>query len=348
MKRLTVIFLLLRLISGTLLVFLSKHWFPIWLGLELRTLSVIPLLKVNIKSRRKEATIKYFLVQAFRAAILLKGATLKLWFSKSWKIKEMAKAPICYLIIFVAVIIKLGLAPCHFWFPDVLSGISFSRGIIIACWQKIAPLFILLLLSKKIPNPLIISCAALSVLIGGWGGLKQIRIRKILAYSSISHLGWISATLFFIPEAAFVIFLFYIIKKTMIFLICHKKNLFFISKLKKKNIIPSITILFSISLLSIGGLPPLGGFLKKLIPIIIFLKKNIIIIIPIFILGSLIRLYFYLRVVFKARLTLFPQHRIKILPYNKKRKNFIKITIRVLSPLTIWGILLTPLIFSFI
>nr|YP_010191969.1 NADH dehydrogenase subunit 2 [Thyonella gemmata]QZM06638.1 NADH dehydrogenase subunit 2 [Thyonella gemmata] len=334
MNRIVILFLTISLILGTTLVVLSNHWFPIWLGLELSTLSLIPLLNTNINSRSNEATIKYFLVQAFSAAILLNGATINLWLSNSWDINETPNT-ICYSIILIALIIKLGIAPCHFWFPDVLSGIPFSNGIIIACWQKIAPLFLLLSISNNVPNEIIILCATISILIGGWGGLNQTSIRKILAYSSISHLGWISATLFFSPEASLIIFLFYILNNTAIFLLCHNNNLLSLSNLNKSNIIPSTITLFSIFLLSLGGLPPLGGFINKLIPFTIFLNNINWIPLPLFIFGSLTSLYFYLRIIFNTSLILFPNNSLNFTLNNNNNPSPLNIIISSISPLAI-------------
>nr|YP_009973271.1 NADH dehydrogenase subunit 2 [Pseudocolochirus violaceus]QNH92614.1 NADH dehydrogenase subunit 2 [Pseudocolochirus violaceus] len=348
MNRTIIIFLILSLVTGTFLVIMSNHWFPIWLGLELSTLSIIPILNTNINPRSNEATIKYFLVQAFSAAILLNGAIINLWQSNTWNINETLST-ICYIIILSALIIKLGLAPFHFWFPDVLSGIPFSNGIIIACWQKIAPLYLLLLTSNNIPNEIILTCATTSVLIGGWGGLNQTSLRKILAYSSISHLGWISATLFFSQEIALLIFLFYILNNTAIFLICHNNNLYSLSNLNKTNTTPSTTILFSTLILSIGGLPPLGGFLNKLIPLNIFLNNINIIFILVFIFGSLTSLYFYLRIVFNTSLTLFPNNSLIILLNNpQSTNNTTNLIISITLPLSIWGITLTPIFWLFI
>nr|QXQ00020.1 NADH dehydrogenase subunit 2 [Neocucumis proteus] len=346
MNRILTILLCTSLVFGTSLVILSNHWFPIWLGLELSTLSLIPLINTNINSRSNEATIKYFLIQAFSAAILLNSATINLWLSNSWNLNEITNTPLCYIITSISIIIKLGLAPCHFWFPDVLSGISFHSGIIIACWQKIAPLFLLLSLSNILASEIIILCSSISVLIGGWGGLNQTSIRKILAYSSISHLGWISATLFFLPEASLILFLFYIINNTVIFLLCSNSNLFFLSNLNKINIIPTSALLFSINLLSLGGLPPLGGFNNKIIPLLIFLNNSNNILCLIFISGSLISLYFYLRIVFNSSLTLFPQHSINIISPNSNNNN--NLIISILSPFSIWGLFLIPIFFSFI
>lgn len=348
MKRLIIILLLTSLLIGTRLVLLSRHWFPIWLGLELRTLSIIPLLNMKGHSRRTEATLKYFLVQAFRAALLLKGAVLNLWLSKRWSLAETS-SPLCYYTISTALIIKLGLAPCHFWFPDVLRGISFPKVIIIACWQKIAPMFLLLSLSRCTSSEVLILCSTLSVIVGGWGGLNQIRTRKILAYSSISHLGWVTCASFFLPKVSFLLFLFYIIKKTAILLICKNRSLFSLSSLRKARIIPTKIILFSLALLSLGGLPPLGGFIKKIVPLIIFSFKRRKIIVPLFLGGSLLNLFFYLRIVYKTSLTLFPQRRIILLSSRKTpSQTTSSFLIRILFPLCLFGLLLLPLFILFI
>nr|YP_010233773.1 NADH dehydrogenase subunit 2 [Thelenota ananas]QTA29873.1 NADH dehydrogenase subunit 2 [Thelenota ananas] len=340
-------FLLTSLLIGTILVISSNHWFPIWLGLELSTLSVIPLLSYNNQSRSTEATLKYFLVQAFSAALLLNGAILSLWLNNSWNISSTIH-PLAHFSISVALIIKIGLAPCHFWFPDVLSGIPFLSVIIIACWQKIAPVFLLLSIINTVPSEPLIFCSTLSVLIGGWGGLNQISIRKILAYSSISHLGWICCTAFFLPEASIILFLFYIINNATIILICSNNSLFSLSTLNKTNLTPSIAVLFSIGLLSLGGLPPLGGFINKLIPLFIFVLNNSNLIIPFFLAGSLLSLFFYLRVVFNTSLTLFPQQSLNILTSRLTNETNTNYIISIAFPLSIWGLLLTPIFFLFI
>nr|QWE50466.1 NADH dehydrogenase subunit 2 [Actinopyga lecanora] len=347
MSRILIFFLITTLLLGTTTVVLSKHWFPIWLGLEISTLSLLPILSLNTWSRGNEATLKYFLIQAFSAALLLNGATLNLWLVGSWSITETSSL-ITHSVITLALIVKLGLAPCHFWFPDVLSGLTFNNGIIIACWQKIAPLFLIANLNSFLISEIFLLSATLSVLVGGWGGLNQVSTRKILAYSSISHIGWITSTLFFSVNIAILIFIFYIINNTLVFSLCSINNLTHLSSLNKINITPTSLLLFSTSLLSLGGLPPLGGFINKIIPLHIFSINESLFLIPIFITGSLISLYFYLRIIFNTSLTLFPQNSLSILSSRSENKSFQNLTVSLISPLTIWGILLIPLFYLFI
>nr|YP_010043454.1 NADH dehydrogenase subunit 2 [Cercodemas anceps]QPD06749.1 NADH dehydrogenase subunit 2 [Cercodemas anceps] len=344
MNNTIIIFLSTTLISGTTLVILSNHWFSIWIGLEISTLSLIPLININNSPRSNEATIKYFLVQAISAAILLNGATLNLWITNSWEINETYNSNISNSIIIIAILIKLGIAPCHFWLPDVLSGLPFFNAIIIACWQKIAPFFILTSMTNNIPNEIILLSSCLSVLIGGWGGLNQTSIRKILAFSSISHMGWITATSFFSPNISLALFTFYILNNTSIFLICHNSNLYNLANLNKTNIIPFSSTLFSLSILSLGGLPPLGGFINKLIPLNLFIINNNLIIIPIFILGSLVNLFFYLRIVFNTSLIIFPKSSINFILINTETSKNINVLISTIAPLIFLGIFLIPII----
>nr|YP_009726153.1 NADH dehydrogenase subunit 2 [Holothuria pervicax]QHR85455.1 NADH dehydrogenase subunit 2 [Holothuria pervicax] len=347
MNRTVVIFLLTTLLSGTLLVVTSKHWFPIWLGLELSTLSLLPILSFNTWSRGTEATLKYFLVQAFSAALLLNGATLNLWISGNWEI-TLPSEPVVHSIITLALVIKLGLAPCHFWFPDVLSGLTFNNGIIIACWQKIAPLFLIANLNSIIVSELIIICSTLSVIIGAWGGLNQISIRKILAYSSIGHIGMDLLHHVFLHSNSHPLICILYINNTLIFCICNANSLYSLSSLSKINSNPTSAILFTMALLSLGGLPPLGGFINKLVPLSIFTLNNNLFIIPFFIIGSLISLYFYLRITFNTSLTLFPQNSLSLLPTRSTDQAKQILIISALSPLTIWGLLLIPTFYLFI
>nr|YP_009971642.1 NADH dehydrogenase subunit 2 [Colochirus quadrangularis]QNG57237.1 NADH dehydrogenase subunit 2 [Colochirus quadrangularis] len=340
-------FLSLSLISGTTIVILSNHWFSIWIGLELSTISVIPLLNTNNTPRSNEATLKYFLIQAFSASILLIGATLNLWLSNSWNVNDMLNPPICNTIILSAIIIKLGIAPGHFWFPDIISGIPFLNSTIIACWQKIAPFFILSLINLNSPNEITLFSATISILIGGWGGLNQTSIRKILAYSSIGQLGWITATSFYSPETALALLTFYLLINTSIFLICHNSNIPYISNLNKTNIIPTSSILIPLTLFSIGGLPPFGGFINKLIPFNILIINNNLIIIPLLILGSLLSLFYYIRIIINTNLIIFPNNSINIILLNTELSNTLNIIISILTPLSIIGIFLIPIISIF-
>nr|QVL28512.1 NADH dehydrogenase subunit 2 [Stomopneustes variolaris] len=308
MYRTTSAFLFLTVVSGTIIVLSSENWFIIWVGLELSTLAIVPILCSNFSPRNIEATVKYFLIQALSAALLLNSALINAWLTGSWSILYDSNN-ISTISLAIALALKIGLAPCHFWFPDVLQGLPFIQGLIVATWQKIAPLIILFSFSQLNLTNLFIFIGLISVLVGGWGGLNQTQIRKILAFSSIGNMGWIVVTSTYSFNAALVMLVIYLIINTAIFLIA---NLLSLSTLGHLNIIlhlsPISIFLIILSILSLGGLPPLTGFMVKFISLSLLVNEGFLVLSTILIAGSLLSLFFYLRIAFNASLILFPQH----------------------------------------
>ena len=331
MHRPTHTLLLITIIFGTVIVVSSEKWLIIWVGLEVSTLSLIPILCSRFSPRKIEATIKYFLIQAMRAALMLKGALIQAWLIGSWSILEPANIVTSTSII-IALAFKIGLAPCHFWFPDVLQGLPFSRGLIVATWQKIAPLILLFSVKELLFTGLILATSTLSIVVGGWGGLNQTQTRKILAFSSIGKMGWIAITSIYSYKAALCILIIYLIINTSIFLAMEFLNISTLGHLKITAQLSPIRIrLIILATLSLGGLPPLTGFMLKFFSLYFLIRKNFIILSSILIAGTLLRLFFYLRISFNTRLILFPHH---IIALTSWRKSKIPYTI----PLKTWSI----------
>nr|AIL31489.1 NADH dehydrogenase subunit 2 [Acanthogobius hasta] len=178
----------LGIVLGTGLVASSSHWLLAWMGLEINTLAIIPLMIQNRHPRAVEATTKYFITQATAAAVLLAAATANAWLTGQWNIYEQAHE-IPTLMIISALALKLGLAPLHLWLPEVLQGLDLNTGLLLSTWQKLAPFLILTQMPLN-DNSLLIVLGLSSTLVGGWGGLNQTQLRKIMAYSSTAHLGW--------------------------------------------------------------------------------------------------------------------------------------------------------------
>nr|QFS00169.1 NADH dehydrogenase subunit 2 [Sinaechinocyamus mai] len=341
MYRVTSIFLTLTVISGTLIVISSENWFIIWVGLEISTLALVPLLSSNFLPRNIEATIKYFLVQALSAAILLNGALIQAWLVGTWSILEPLNN-ISSILLIIAIAFKLGLAPCHFWYPDVLQGLPFLQGLIIATWQKIAPLIILFSFNQLIIDPLVILLGILSVLVGGWGGLNQTQIRKILAFSSIGNMGWITTTSAYSCNAALSMLIIYLIINTAIFLVL---DFFKAPTLGHLNILAQLSpisiLLIITSVLSLGGLPPLTGFMLKFFSLYFLINNGFIILSSLLIIGSLLSLFFYLRISFNVSLILFPQHIISLTSWRNMsyltptNKTWLVSTFSILGTFTI-------------
>nr|AFN40055.1 NADH dehydrogenase subunit 2 [Etheostoma boschungi]AFN40056.1 NADH dehydrogenase subunit 2 [Etheostoma boschungi] len=299
--------LLFGLGLGTTITFASSHWLLAWMGLEMNTLAIIPLMAQHHHPRAVEATTKYFLTQATAAAMLLFASTTNAWLTGQWDIQQMAH-PLPITLITLALALKIGLAPVHSWLPEVLQGLDLTTGLILSTWQKLAP-FALLLQIQPANSSILIAFGLASMLVGGWGGLNQTQLRKILAYSSIAHLGWMIIVLQFSPSLTLVALLTYFVMTLSTFLV------FKLNKSTSINMLatswakaPALTALTPLVLLSLGGLPPLTGFMPKWLIIQELAKQDLAPAATLAAMSALLSLYFYLRLSYAMALTISPNN----------------------------------------
>nr|AFY14190.1 NADH dehydrogenase subunit 2 [Uropsilus andersoni] len=294
------------MIMGTLIVMMSSHWLMIWIGFEMNMLAIIPLLMKNFNPRSMEAATKYFLTQATASMLLMLAIIINLMYSGQWSVTKMLN-PTTSLMMTSAMIMKLGMAPFHFWVPEVTQGISLTSGMILLTWQKLAPLSILMQMAHTINTNMMLISAILSIAIGGWGGLNQTQLRKIMAYSSIAHMGWMAAILTYNPSITVLNLLLYIMMTlTTFMLLQYNTTTTTLSLSMLWNKMPLMSALVLVTMLSLGGLPPLSGFMPKWM-IINELTKNHSIILPtLMAMTALLNLYFYMRLTYSTSLTLFP------------------------------------------
>nr|QOV08569.1 NADH dehydrogenase subunit 2 [Lygodactylus bradfieldi] len=293
--------MVISLLTSATLVLSSHHWMLVWLGLELNTLSIIPIIIKTHHPRATEAATKYFLIQAAAAALILLAGTLNTWQTGQW---TPTYAPsITTTMIMVASMLKLGLAPLHFWYPDVLQGSTMLTALTISTWQKIAPLAILYMISQSMSTTMLMIGLA-SALIGGWMGLNQTQLRKLLAFSSIAHMGWLMVALTLSPKLATMTFTLYIFMTTAAFLTLIPMAMKTTPDLGTANTsYPALATTLMLSVLSLGGLPPLTGFLPKWLILSELVLQNLTPLATLIALASLPSLYFYLRITYLATLT---------------------------------------------
>nr|WNH17786.1 NADH dehydrogenase subunit 2 [Ostracion cubicum] len=299
--------LLFGLGLGTTITFASSHWLLAWMGLEMNTLAIIPLMAQHHHPRAVEATTKYFLTQATAAAMLLFASTTNAWLSGQWEIQQMSH-PLPITMITIALALKIGLAPLHSWLPEVLQGLDLTTGLILSTWQKLAP-FALLLQLQPTNSTILIILGLTSTLVGGWGGLNQTQLRKILAYSSIAHLGWMILIIQFSPSLTLLTLLMYFIMTFSTFLVFKLNQATNINTLATswaKN--PVLTSLTPLMLLSLGGLPPLTGFMPKWLILQELTKQGLAPTATLAALSALLSLYFYLRLSYAMTLTMSPNN----------------------------------------
>nr|YP_009316489.1 NADH dehydrogenase subunit 2 [Gymnocypris potanini]AOV83533.1 NADH dehydrogenase subunit 2 [Gymnocypris potanini]APX55413.1 NADH dehydrogenase subunit 2 [Gymnocypris potanini] len=301
---------------GTTLTFASSHWLLAWMGLEINTLAITPLMAQHHHPRAVEATTKYFLTQATAAAMILFASTTNAWLTGEWTINNLS-SPVASTMFTAALALKIGLAPMHFWMPEVLQGLDLLTGLIMSTWQKLAPLALIIQVAQTVDPLLLTTLGVMSTLVGGWGGLNQTQLRKILAYSSIAHMGWMVIVIQYAPHLTVLALGTYIIMTSAAFLTLKMLLATKVSTLatgwSKSPVLASAAALV---MLSLGGLPPLTGFMPKWMILQELGKQDLPIIATVMALAALISLYFYLRLCYAMALTISPNTAASTTPWR--------------------------------
>nr|AID52358.1 NADH dehydrogenase subunit 2 [Pitta nympha] len=332
------------LILGTALTISSNHWIMAWAGLEINTIAILPLIAKSHHPRAIEATTKYFLVQASASTLLLLSSTINAWLTGQWDITHLTH-PLPSALLTMAVAMKLGLVPFHFWFPEVLQGSSLTTGLLLSTALKFPPITLLLLTTPSLNPTLLTTLAVLSTALGGWMGLNQTQIRKILAFSSISHMGWMVAIIIYTPKLTLLTFYLYTMMTATVFLTINTTNILKLSTMMTAwTKIPPLTAALMLTLLSLAGLPPLSGFLPKWLILQELTKQEMTTTATIIALLSLLSLFFYLRLAYCATITLPPNssNHMKLWQTDKK----VNTTTSTLTTLSALLLPLSPMILT--
>nr|UPE50051.1 NADH dehydrogenase subunit 2 [Phyllotreta striolata] len=277
------------MLIGILISVSAYSWLSMWMGLEINLLSIIPLFKSHKNIFPAEACLKYFITQAMASIILI--------FSITHSFNFTILSNLTTNLLNISLLTKLGAAPFHFWFPEVSEGLNWINNIFLMTIQKMAPL-ILLMYNPSTYKILLLSVITSSI-IGSIYGLNQVSLRKIMAYSSINHLSWMLASFMENKIIWINYFIIYSLILTNIIYIFNHFKLFYMNQLfliNNKNKL--IKLIFSLNLLSLGGLPPFIGFMPKWLTLNFLMMEKLYFIGLILIMFTLITLYFYCRMIF--------------------------------------------------
>nr|QNH73532.1 NADH dehydrogenase subunit 2 [Dicrurus hottentottus borneensis]QNH73534.1 NADH dehydrogenase subunit 2 [Dicrurus hottentottus borneensis]QNH73621.1 NADH dehydrogenase subunit 2 [Dicrurus hottentottus] len=334
------------LLLGTTITITSNHWVMAWTGLEINTLAILPLISKSHHPRAIEAATKYFLVQAAASTLVLFSSMTNAWNTGQWDITQLTHPASC-LILTAAISIKLGLVPFHFWFPEVLQGSSLITGLLLSTILKLPPITLLFMTSQSLNPTLLTTMAILSAAIGGWMGLNQTQIRKILAFSSISHLGWMTIILVYNPKLTLLNFYLYVLMTSTVFLTLNSMKVLKLSTLMTAwTKTPSLSAISLLTLMSLAGLPPLTGFLPKWLIIQELTMQEMAPTAMIMSLLSLLGLFFYLRVAYCATITLPPHTTNHMKQWHTNKP--VSMVIAILTTLSIMLLPISPMIFAII
>nr|AAL90531.1 NADH dehydrogenase subunit 2 [Trioceros fuelleborni] len=303
MNMLTKLMTTINLILGTIITASSHHWLLAWAGLELNMLAILTIIMKPKHPRAAEAAIKYFLTQTIASTMMLFSGTINAMQTGQWDISQMTDKYACTILL-MAMTMKIGAAPIYFWLPEVMQGTTTMTALIIASWQKIAPISLLFMTYNHLPPKIVMVIGITSTIIGGWGSINQTQLRKLMAYSSISNLGWTMVIFTISPNMAMLNIFIYMIMLIPTFMIIKKMLL---KTLQDSTTTwtssPMANVLFTLMLLSLSGLPPLTGFTPKLLILNELVTQNLTPIATTMAMMSLISLFFYTRTTYISTMT---------------------------------------------
>ena len=305
-----VLFLNLLIIVGSIIVILSDNFILLYLGLELQTFSLFILISRNRNSiKSSEAGLKYFILGALSSGIYLLGLYFLFLLNTSIQIKDFNFFCNNYiyflgvLLIIFAFIFKLALFPLHFWLPDIYEGSYWDVIGLLSTIPKISVLSVLLQFGFN--SNLLLICSLLSIIVGTLGALNQTKLKRLLAYSGISHMGFMVLGYNILSvkgyESSSFYMLIYMLTSLFLILIIINhiwKGEYYLIELGGLQFINKfLSFSLIIIFLSIAGIPPLSGFINKWFVIWNILDSNYIISSFILILFSIIGAGYYLRLV---------------------------------------------------
>nr|YP_003587595.1 NADH dehydrogenase subunit 2 [Hyphantria cunea]ADD53018.1 NADH dehydrogenase subunit 2 [Hyphantria cunea] len=321
------------LINSTLIAISSNSWFGCWIGLEINLLSFIPLISNSNNLLATEASLKYFLTQSIASINFLFSILLKMILLKNFEM-------VFFLSIMInsSMLMKMGSAPFHFWFPNIVEGLTWINNFILMTWQKITPMIIL---SYYFNKNFILFIIIMNVIIGALGGLNQTSLRKLMAFSSINNLGWMLSAIMITENLWLFYLLMYTFMISIMFFLFYILNMFYINQLFINNLTPLIKINLLINFLSLGGLPPFIGFFPKWIIINFLTMNKMYFKFKIMIMISLIVLFYYIRIIYS--IFMMNYLKIKWLKMFIKNNNFS--LINIFSFFSFFGMIISTLFF---
>jgi len=315
--------IILLSILGMFFMVSSNDIILFYLGLELQSLSLYILASIdrdNLKS--SESGIKYFVLSALSSGLLLYGCSLLYGFTGSTNFdliagelgKENTGAVFAMVFILVGLAFKVSAVPFHMWTPDVYEGAPTSITSYFAVVPKVAGLavlikFMLIPFSKILMEwqTIIIFISIASMILGAVAAIGQKSIKRLLAYSSIGHIGYalagVATGVISGYESAIVYIAIYVVMNLGAFSCLYllkkdgeyKENISDLSGISKKH--PILAISFLVILFSLAGIPPLGGFFAKFFVFTAVIEQKMYALAVIGLLTTVISAFYYLKII---------------------------------------------------
>ncbi len=309
---------------GMMLMISANDLMALYIGLEMQSLPLYVLASMQRDTiRSPEAGLKYFVLGALSSGLLLYGSSLLYGYTGTTQFDGIAEALaggagigaiVGMVLVLSGLAFKISAVPFHMWTPDVYEGAPTSVTAFFAIVPKIAALA---LLSRVLMGPfggmveewrqIIILLSIASMALGGIAAIAQTNIKRMLAYSSIGHMGYALAGLAAASEAGLKAVIIYAalymlmgIGTFAIVLMMKKKDRMVekiqdLAGLAKKQ--PLLALAMAIMMFSMAGIPPLAGFFGKLFIFQAAVAANLFTLAIIGVLTSVIAAYYYLRII---------------------------------------------------
>jgi len=319
--------LLILAVIGLIIMASSNDLISIYLAIELQSLCFYAIIGMNSHSEIAiEASLKYFVFGALASCLLLFGfaliysafgtTLLNNLFVLNWSTVTVEHNGLGLLFVFVAFLIKLGVAPFHVWVCDVYEGTSTAITSFFASAPKVLLVWVFLKLSHtafssqfEIWSELFLFCGVLSLIWATFGALYQKRLKRLLAYSAIGHVGFVSLALccnttYSIQSSLIYISLYAIMSVAPFFIFMMvssvknkslAKHLINWTSLSSTNL--TLSLMFGLVLLSTAGIPPLAGFFTKLTVVLSLIEQSNLIVSGIVVIFSCISCFYYIRLI---------------------------------------------------
>nr|YP_010958555.1 NADH dehydrogenase subunit 2 [Centrotypus laticornis]UXF57631.1 NADH dehydrogenase subunit 2 [Centrotypus laticornis] len=305
------------MMMGVIMAISSNNWFSVWVGLEMSLMSFIPIMS-NKNKLNSECCIKYFIVQSLSSSVMMMGVIMM---SNEINYKS---------ILMLAMMVKLGVPPFHTWMIAIIEGLDYNSVFIILTMMKLAPFQILMYMNSNYTMFIMTS-----LIVGSISGLNQNSIKKMISYSSIFNMAFIMSC---ISNLTIWMYFFWLYSMSLMMLTTMMKNMNtnFINQLMFNNYKSMTKMMMWLTLLTMGGFPPLLSFFGKLMAIKLMYKTSNLIIMSMMVILSLIVMFFYMRMIFIS--VMLSNFMPKWMNISKPKFNFYVLSSSIMVPFMMFNL----------
>nr|QLY89540.1 NADH dehydrogenase subunit 2 [Polycentropus flavomaculatus] len=276
-------FLMINIIS-TMFMISTNCWINCFIALEINLFFFIPMIFIP-NMFNLEMVLKYFIIQVSSSIIMMTSILL-------FKTNMQNLNLIWIIIMNLALMMKMGSAPLHYWYIEISNIISWKMFFMLSTWQKIGPMIILF---YNMNFYLMMISIFMNSVISMLGGINQIIFKKILAFSSINHLSWMMSSNMISEMMMLNYMMIYMMMMFIITMKINQLNFLYLHQIMTIKMKKKIFISFFVYFMSLSGLPPFLGFIPKWMTINKMIESKFFFLSFIIIMSSLLNLFYYFK-----------------------------------------------------